>query len=84
MRSEISTPVPSATLSEELSRQIIRSSVAKIAATGNRVTVPMIITGTLSAPVYALDTKALNSKVKEQINKQVKEKVRKLFKELEK
>jgi AsmA protein len=70
-------------LSEELSRQIGGSNIAKAVTTGNRVTVPMIITGTLSNPAYALDTKAISAKAKERVNKEVKDKVRKLFKKLE-
>lgn len=69
-------------LSEELSRQIGSSaSVAKIAMTGNRITVPMLITGTVSAPAYALDTEAMGAKVQEQVKKKAKEKVRELLKD---
>jgi len=69
-------------LSEDLSRQVVRSTnVAKIATAGNRVMLPMIIGGTLSAPAYALDTKAMGARVREQVKKQVKEKVRELFKD---
>jgi AsmA protein len=72
-------------LSEELSRQVNRSggNITKAVTTGNRVVVPMIIGGTLSAPVYALDTSAISAKARERVNKEVKEKVRQLFKELE-
>jgi AsmA protein len=67
-------------LSEGLSKSISRSAnVAKIAMTGNRITVPMIITGTVSAPVYALDTKAMGAKVQERVKKKAKEKVRELL-----
>jgi AsmA protein len=69
-------------LSQELSRQISGSNVAKIATTGNRITVPMFITGTLSAPVYVLDTQAIGGKVQEQVEKQVKEKIRQFLKDL--
>jgi len=70
-------------LSEELSRQIgSGASVAKIMMTGNRITVPMRITGTVSAPAYALDTKAMGAKAQERVKKKAKEKVRELLKGL--
>lgn len=70
-------------LSQELSRQIGNSaSVAKSTTIGNRITVPIHITGTLSAPAFALDPKAMGAMVQEQVKKQVKEKVRQLLKGL--
>ena len=42
-----------------------------------RLSVPMIITGTTQAPQYALDAKALGSKIQEQ----VKEKLGELLKD---
>ncbi len=61
-------------LSEELSKQISSSaSVTKSAMTGNRITVPMRITGTVSSPAYALDTKEIGAKVQEQVKGKVRE-----------
>ena len=75
-------------LSEKLSRQInggtgASTNITRAITTGNRVTVPMIIGGTLSAPSYALDTQAISSKARERVNKELKGKVRQLFKDLE-
>jgi AsmA protein len=39
---------------------------------GNRITVPMLITGTAQAPVYALDTKAFAGKAQEQVKEQAR------------
>jgi AsmA protein len=39
---------------------------------GNRITVPMLITGTTQAPSYALDTKMFAGKVQEQVKEQVR------------
>lgn len=60
-------------LSETLSRQIAASTPAlRVAMTGGRMTVPMVITGTAQAPVYGLDTKAFAGKVQAQVKEQVK------------
>ncbi len=73
------------TLSEALSWRIAGASpvVAQIAMTHGRLVVPMIIRGTVQAPSYALDTKALGGTVQEKLTEQAKEKLgetlRKLF-----
>ncbi len=68
-------------LSEAISQSIAGSSpMAKMAMTGGRISVPMVITGTAQAPSYSLDTKALGSKAQEQIKEQVKEKAAEFLK----
>jgi AsmA protein len=68
-------------LSEALSKQIVNATPAlRLAMTGSRMTVPMLITGTAQAPVYGLDTKAFAGKVQEQVKEQVKEVVDNLLK----
>jgi AsmA protein len=68
-------------LAEAISQSIAGSSpMAKMAMTGGRISVPMLITGTTQAPSYALDTKALGSKAQEQIKEQVKERAGELLK----
>jgi uncharacterized protein involved in outer membrane biogenesis len=60
-------------VSEALSKQMVTVTPAlRMAMAGNRMTVPMLITGTAQAPVYALDTKALTGKVQEQVKEQVR------------
>lgn len=60
-------------VSEALSKQMVTATPAlRIAMAGNRMTVPMLITGTAQAPVYALDTKALTGKIQEQVKEQVR------------
>jgi AsmA protein len=68
-------------LAEAISQSIAGSSpMAKMAMTGGRISVPMVITGTAQAPSYGLDTKALGAKAQEQIKEQVKEKAGELLK----
>jgi uncharacterized protein involved in outer membrane biogenesis len=68
-------------LSEGLSKQIMTATPAlRMAMTGNRMTVPMLITGTAKAPVYALDSKAFAGKVQEQVKKEVRSVVDDLLK----
>jgi AsmA protein len=68
-------------LTEAISQSIAGSSpMAKMARTGGRISVPMVITGTAQAPSYALDTKAVGSKAQEQIKEQVKERAGELLK----
>jgi AsmA protein len=68
-------------LSEAISQSIAGSSpMAKMAMTGGRISVPMLITGTTQAPSYGLDTKALGGKAQEQIKEQVKERAGELLK----
>jgi AsmA protein len=60
-------------LSEALTRQIVTATPAlRMTMTGNRLTVPMLITGTAQAPVYALDTKAFAGKIQEQVKEQAR------------
>ncbi|MBA2251696.1 MAG: AsmA family protein [Nitrospirales bacterium] len=60
-------------LSEALSKQIVTATPAlRMTMTGNRMTVPMLITGTAKAPVYALDAKAFAGKIQEQVREQVR------------
>ena len=68
-------------LAEAISQSIAGSSpMAKMAMTGGRISVPMVITGTAQAPSYGLDAKALGAKAQEQIKEQVKEKAGELLK----
>lgn len=61
------------TLSEALSKQITATAPAlRVAMTGTRLTVPMIITGTTQSPSYGLDTKVFSGKVQERVKEQVK------------
>ena len=67
-------------LPEGLSNQIAgKSPVAKLAMTGGRITVPLIITGTAQAPAYSLDAKAVGAKVQEQVTEKAKEAVGELL-----
>lgn len=60
-------------VSEALSKQILAATPAlRMAMSSSRITVPMVITGTAQAPVYALDTKAFTGKIQEQAKEQVK------------
>jgi AsmA protein len=69
-------------LTEALSQSIAGSSpMAKMAMTGGRISVPMMVTGTTSAPSYGLDMKALGSKAQEQVKEQVKEKAAEFLKD---
>lgn len=68
-------------LSEALSQQIAGSSpVAKLAVKEGRLTLPLLIGGTLEAPSYGLDMKALTGKAQEQIQKKVEEAIGGLLK----
>ncbi|HLZ34782.1 MAG TPA: AsmA family protein, partial [Nitrospira sp.] len=61
-------------LSEALSQKLSAgASAARLALSGGRLAVPMVITGTLQAPSYGLDTKAVGAKVQEQVKEKVKE-----------
>jgi AsmA protein len=60
-------------LSETLSQKIIGlSPAAKLAFAGGRLQVPLLITGTVQAPSYGLDSNALTNKVQEQVKGKVK------------
>lgn len=68
-------------LSQALSQKIAGGSpAARLALSGGRLTVPLVITGTARAPAYSLDTKAVGAKVQEQVKEKVKEAVGDLLK----
>lgn len=68
-------------LSQTLSQKITGSSpAARLALTEGRLNVPLLITGTLQAPSYGLDSKALTGRVQEQVKEKVKEAIGNLFK----
>jgi uncharacterized protein involved in outer membrane biogenesis len=61
-------------LSQALSQKIAGSSPAvRLALVGGRLSVPLLITGTVRAPLYGVDSKALAGKVQEQVQEKVKE-----------
>ncbi|WP_447979550.1 type II secretion system protein GspN [Candidatus Nitrospira bockiana] len=62
------------TLSEGLSKQMAAGAPAvRLAMTGGRLTVPMVVTGTAQAPAFGLDGKAVAGKVEQRVKEQVKE-----------
>ena len=68
-------------LSQALSQKIIGlSPVAKFAFAEGQVNVPLLITGTVQAPSYGLDSNALKGKVQEQVKGKVKEVIDDLLK----
>jgi AsmA protein len=68
-------------LSQALSQKIISSSpAARLALTDGRLSVPLLITGTVQAPSYGLDSKALTGRVQEQVKEKVKEAIGDLLK----
>lgn len=68
-------------LSQDLSQKIAGASpVAKLAMKEGRVSLPLIITGTVNIPSYGLDSKALTGKVQEQVKEKVKEAIGDLLK----
>lgn len=63
-------------LSQTLSQKIAGSSpIAKLALKEGRLRLPLLITGTVQAPSYGLDAKAMTGKVQEQVQEKVKEAV---------
>lgn len=61
-------------LSQALSQKITRSVPgARLALAGDRLNVPLLITGNLKSPSYWLDSRALTSKVQEQAKEKVQE-----------
>jgi AsmA protein len=61
-------------LSQDLSRKIAVSLPAtKLAVREDRLSLPLLITGTAQAPLYGLDMKSLTGKVREQAQKKVEE-----------
>jgi AsmA protein len=68
-------------LSQDLSQKIALSSpAAKLAMKGDRLSLPLTITGTAQAPSYGLDMKGLTGSAQEQVRKKVEEAVGGLLK----
>jgi AsmA protein len=68
-------------LSQALSQKIVSSSpAARFALIEGRLNVPLLITGTVQAPSYGLDSKALTGRVQEQVKEKVKEAIGDLLK----
>jgi AsmA protein len=68
-------------LSQDLSQKIASASpVAKFAMKEGRLSLPLIITGTVQAPSYGLDSKALTGKAQEQVKEKVREVIGDLLK----
>jgi AsmA protein len=68
-------------LSQDLSQKIARSSpAAKLAMKDDRLSLPLVITGTAEAPSYGLDMKGLTGRVQEQVQKKVEEAIGELLK----
>ena len=68
-------------LSQDLSQKIAHSSpAAKLAMKGDRLSLPLTITGTAQAPSYGIDMKGLTGRVQEQVRKNVEEAVGGLLK----
>ena len=67
-------------LSPALSQKLAASSpIARIALKEGRLRLPFLITGTIQAPAYGLDTKELTGKVQEQVKEKVNEAVKGLL-----
>ena len=61
------------TLSQALSQKIAAGSpIAKVAMSGGRLSLPLLITGSTQSPAYGLDTKMFAGKVQEQVKEKVK------------
>ncbi len=68
-------------LSEALSQHVAGSSpVARLAVKEGRLTLPLLIGGTLEAPSYGLDMKGLTGKVQEQLKQKAEEAIGGLLK----
>ena len=68
-------------LSQDLSQKISRlSPAAKLAMKEGRLSLPLMITGTVQAPSYGLDMKGLTGKVQGQVQKKVEEAIDGLLK----
>lgn len=68
-------------LSQDLSQKIAHSSpAAKLAMKGDRLSLPLTITGTIQAPSYGLDTKSLTGRIQEQVQKKARETIDGLLK----
>jgi AsmA protein len=60
-------------LSQALSQKLTGSSpAARLALSEGRLNVPLLITGTVQAPSYGLDSKALTARVQQQVKEKVK------------
>ena len=60
-------------LSQPLSQKIAASSpIARVVLSGGRLSLPLIISGTIHAPSYGLDTKMFAGKVQEQAKQKVR------------
>ncbi|MDP9132499.1 MAG: hypothetical protein M3M98_05120, partial [Nitrospirota bacterium] len=68
-------------LSQALSQKIAAGSpIARVAVSGGRLSLPMLITGSTQAPVYRLDTKMFAGKVEAQAKEKVKGAIEDLLK----
>ena len=68
-------------LSQALSEKIASSSpAAKLVLAGGRLSLPLLITGTLQAPLYGLDSKAMTGKVQLKMKEKVEEAIGGLLK----
>ena len=62
------------TLSETVSKQIKRNAPAvKVMTAGDRIAIPMIVTGTIESPSYGLDTKAVAGAIQERVREEVRD-----------
>ena len=60
-------------LSQALSQKIaVGSPIARVALSGGRISLPLVITGSTQAPAYGLDTKMFAGNVQEQVKDKVK------------
>jgi AsmA protein len=67
-------------LSQALSQRLAGSSpVAKLVMKDGRLKLPLLITGTVQNPSYALDAKALTGKVQEQVQEKAREAIKGLL-----
>lgn len=61
-------------LSPALSQQVVaQAPAARLATTGGRLSLPLLIGGTVQAPSYGLDTKVFGAKVQEQVQQRVEQ-----------
>lgn len=68
-------------LSQDLSQKIAHSSpAATLAMKGDRLSLPLTITGTAQAPSYGLDMKSLTGRIQEQAQKKARETIDGLLK----
>ena len=68
-------------LSQALSQKIAAGSpIARVALSGGRLSLPLLITGSMQAPSYGLDTKMFAGKVQEQAKEKVRGAVGELLK----